>query len=138
MNRFADESDSRPVTQAVFSKTAAMARQRFSFENRTNGCLTGYQSVEQNLEPILLHKLAIAAFTAIFFTGAAVADTQPNAQERATIEIALKNAGFTSWEEIELDDGRWEVDDAVHQDGGKYDLELDPNSYAIIKRERDD
>ena len=90
------------------------------------------------MEPVLLHKLAIAAFTAVFFTGAAVADTPPNAQERATIEIALKNAGFTSWEDIELDDGRWGVDDAVHQDGGKYDLELDPNSYAIIKRERDD
>ena len=90
------------------------------------------------MEPILLRKIAIAAFTSVLFTGMAVADTPPNAQERATIEIALKNAGFTSWKEIELDDGRWEVDDAVHQDGGEYDLELDPNSYAIIKRERDD
>jgi hypothetical protein len=117
---------------------AAMARQRFSFKNRTNGCLAGYQSVEQSWEPILLHKLAIAAITAIFFTGVAVADTAPNAQERSTIEIALKNAGFTSWEEIELDDGRWEIDDAVHRDGGEYDLELHANSYAIIKRERDD
>ena len=38
----------------------------------------------------------------------------------------------------QLDDGRWEIDDAVHQDGGEYDLELDANSYAILKRERDD
>ena len=38
--------------------------------------------------------------------------------------------------EIELDDGVWEVDDAVSGDGLKYDVVLD-QSFAVIAREED-
>ena len=67
---------------------------------------------------------------------AALADRTPDATERAAIEKALRAAGFTTWKEIELDDGRWEVDDARAEDGRKYDVELDRN-YNIIRREPD-
>ncbi len=67
----------------------------------------------------------------------ALADRAPTAEERAAIEVALKAENFSSWGEIEFDDGKWEVDDAVAADGKKYDLDLD-ESYKIIKRERDD
>ncbi len=72
------------------------------------------------------------------FAMPAAADRAPNAEERAAIEQVLRAEGFTRWDEIELDDGRWEVDDAVHRDGGEYDLELEPTTYKIVKRDRDD
>ncbi|HSF33854.1 MAG TPA: PepSY domain-containing protein [Candidatus Tectomicrobia bacterium] len=53
------------------------------------------------------------------------------------MEAALRAAGFRSWEEIEFDDGLWEIDDARADDGGKYDLKLDPNSLQIIHKEVD-
>jgi hypothetical protein len=66
----------------------------------------------------------------------AIAD-DPTAEERTRIEAALKKEGFVRWDDIERDDGKWEVDDAVHADGKKYDLELDLTSLRIIKRELD-
>lgn len=63
-------------------------------------------------------------------------DREPTPEETTQIEAALEADGFTSWEEIELDDGVWEVDDAVAADGQKFDLTLD-NSYAITEREPD-
>jgi len=45
------------------------------------------------------------------------ADRSPNQEERAKIEQTLRAQGFTSWSGIELDDGRWEVDDAIASDG---------------------
>ena len=46
--------------------------------------------------------------------------------------------GFTEWKEVELDDGTWEVDDALNTDGHKYDVEIDPKSYVIVRKDRDD
>lgn len=65
------------------------------------------------------------------------ADRPPTAEERTRIEAAIRAAGFKSWEEIELDDGVWEVDDAIDADGKEWDLKLDPKTMAIIKRTRD-
>lgn len=64
-------------------------------------------------------------------------DREPTPEERTRIEAALRDGGYTSWEEIELDDGRWEVDDARHTDGHEYDLKLDME-YQIVDRDRDD
>ena len=65
-------------------------------------------------------------------------DRDPTPEERTKIEAALKAEGFASWGDIELDDNRvWEVDDARHSDGKEYDLDLDPQSLAIIKRDDD-
>jgi len=84
-----------------------------------------------------LASLAILAATLMLApTTGAQADRAPTAEERTSIETALRAAGFTRWSEIELDDDQWEVDDAVAADGVKYDLKLD-KSFKIVKRERD-
>jgi hypothetical protein len=36
-----------------------------------------------------------------------------------------------------LDDGVWEVDDAIGTGGREYDLKIDPQSYAIIEKKPD-
>ncbi|MDP1908064.1 MAG: PepSY domain-containing protein [Hyphomicrobium sp.] len=71
-------------------------------------------------------------------SGPALADREPNAQERAAIEQVLRDQGFTQWGDIELDDGRWEVEDAVASDGAEYDLALEQTTFEIVKRDRDD
>jgi len=44
----------------------------------------------------------------------------------------LRDAGYVSWDDIELDDAVWEVDDARKADGTEHDLEIDPSSLAIV------
>ena len=61
------------------------------------------------------------------------ADRSPTPAERARIEATLFVAGFKSWEDIELDDGAWTVDDAVYVDGRAFDLKLDPLTFAIVE-----
>lgn len=87
----------------------------------------------------IIRPLAVAALLAVPLSGAAFAgDRAPTLEERAEIEAVLKAEGFTSWGEIELDDGKvWEVDDAIHADGREYDLELDRTTYAITSRDPD-
>ena len=84
-------------------------------------------------------------FTRALKPGARVADADPRSlvmpadgriSQLGKIEAALRAEGFTAWEEIELDDGVWEVDDAVSGDGLKYDVVLD-QSFAVIAREED-
>lgn len=83
---------------------------------------------------VVASTLALVAATGSF----ALADRHPNAEERTKLETALTEAGFISWGEIELDDDKfWEVDDARHKDGQKYDLELDKTTLKIIKQDRD-
>ena len=84
--------------------------------------------------PLLIAGLLAAPLA----TSAYADDRAPTADERAQIEATLKAEGFTSWGEIELDDGKtWEVDDAIHSDGREYDLELDRETYAITDRDED-
>lgn len=70
----------------------------------------------------------------------ALADRAPTASERTAIERVLRQAGFVSWEQIELDDDgpRWEVDDARTRASVRYDVKIDPRTLRIVKRERDD
>ncbi len=74
------------------------------------------------------------------FAGSALAtdDRMPTSAELAKITASLQAAGYTSWEEIEFDDGRWEVDDAIAADGKEYDLKLDPQNFEIVSTRLDD
>ncbi|MCB5174667.1 PepSY domain-containing protein [Microvirga lenta] len=80
---------------------------------------------------------ALAAAFAMASLTPALADREPTAEERVRIEEAMRAAGYTAWEEIELDDDVWEVDDARAADGTQYDLTLDPETIRITGREED-
>lgn len=88
--------------------------------------------------------LVVAALTlgAVIATpiAAAQANDDPTPQERAAIEAALRQMGFTSWDEIEReDDGRvWEIEDARAADGHKYELKLSVGDLRELSRKRDD
>ncbi|PKP87815.1 MAG: hypothetical protein CVT78_05770 [Alphaproteobacteria bacterium HGW-Alphaproteobacteria-17] len=82
--------------------------------------------------------LALALPATLLVAGpAAATDRPPTPSEREAIEKVLKDAGFKSWEEIEFDDGHWEVDDARTADGREYDLKLDPKTLKIVSRRAD-
>ncbi|MBU2532291.1 MAG: PepSY domain-containing protein, partial [Alphaproteobacteria bacterium] len=81
------------------------------------------------LAPVLLSLAMLAP------TIAMADDRPPTAEERTAIETKLTELGFTKWEEIELDDGKWEIDDALHNDGKKYDVDLAPQSLNLLKKE---
>jgi hypothetical protein len=66
-----------------------------------------------------------------------LADRAPSAQEWQRVVSQLSSLGFTSWKEIEWDDGYWEVDNAIGPDGVEYDLKLDPETLAVVEQERD-
>jgi hypothetical protein len=71
----------------------------------------------------------------------AMADRPLNAEERAAAEKALKSAGFSTWEEMDVDDDGpvWEIDDARMKAGGpRYDIKIDPKTSQIIKKELED
>lgn len=81
----------------------------------------------------------LLAGTALLQPARADDDRHPTAGERARIEASLQAGGYVSWEEIEMDDGLWEVDDARKEGAaGEWDVKLDPQSYAIVAEERDD
>ena len=79
----------------------------------------------------------LLALAAAFVATPALADRNANAEERAAIEKVLRTQGFVSWEEIELDDGRWEVDDARDAKDVEYDLKMDPKTLKIVRKEED-
>jgi uncharacterized membrane protein YkoI len=87
------------------------------------------------MRPSLLTLAAAAALIA----SPALADRAPTPEERAAIEAKLRAEGFTRWESIELEDDEsvWEVDDAVAADGREYDLDLEPGTLEILKRDPD-
>lgn len=81
---------------------------------------------------------ALAAATPLLALGSRQALARdPNQEERAAIEAALRSQGYVSWNDIEWDDGRWEVDDARTADGRKYDLKLDPATLQVTSRDED-
>jgi hypothetical protein len=70
---------------------------------------------------------------------AAFADRAPTAAENAEIGNILFAEGFTSWGKIELDDdGEWEVENAIDQDGRVRDITLDTAFMIIDSEENDD
>ena len=79
----------------------------------------------------------LAAVILIGSAAPGFADRPPTPDERAQIERVLRAEGFQSWGEIELDDGRWEVDDARASDGRKHDIKIDPRTMRIVERDAD-
>jgi len=71
--------------------------------------------------------------------GQVLADRTPGPEERTRIETLLRDAGFTDWGKIELneDDDFWEVENAYASDGHRYDLKLHLETLTIIKGEAD-
>ncbi len=76
---------------------------------------------------------AIIILAAMLIGAPAFADREPTPAERERIEEVLRAEGYVSWEEIELDDEVWEIDDARSADGREYDLKLDPATLAILE-----
>lgn len=74
-----------------------------------------------------------AAFSALAI--APVASREPTPGERVRIQSALMAQGFQRWEDIELEDGLWVVDEAVTFNGQEYDLKLDPYTLAVVERD---
>lgn len=86
-------------------------------------------------------RLPALVLTALPFVGATAAtadDRMPTSQELAKIEDTLAAAGYTSWDDVELDDGVWDVDEA-RKDGDTrdYDVEIDPQSWQIVSERED-
>lgn len=81
-------------------------------------------------------RIALATIFLAVPAGAVLADDDraPNAEERAKIEEVLRAEGFTRWDDIEWDDGFWEVDDAIGADNREVDLKLDEN-FVIVERD---
>jgi hypothetical protein len=80
---------------------------------------------------ILSFVFALAAFQPAW------ADRAPTPAERFHVEATLRGAGFVRWEDIELADGRWDVEEAVALDGRVFHLKLDPYTLAIVEMEPD-
>ena len=59
-------------------------------------------------------------FAFALFMGVAYA-----AAGQADVEAALKAQGYTTWKSIVLDNGTWEVDDAINAEGKQFDLRID-------------
>jgi hypothetical protein len=68
--------------------------------------------------------LAILGLSTVAAYAAASAD-------QAKVEAALKAQGYTHWKTIVLDNGTWEVDDAINAAGKQFDLRIDANSLKI-------
>ncbi len=78
--------------------------------------------------------LAAALVGLALLTGPTLADEKLPPDQQAKVEDILKKEGFAKWDEIELDDGMIEVDDAVDANGKQFDLKLDPKTLEIVKR----
>ena len=83
---------------------------------------------------MLARPLAAAFVGLALLTGPALADEKLPPDQQAKVEEILKKEGFTKWDEIELDDGLIEVDDAIDANGKQFDLKLDPKTLEIVKR----
>ena len=87
----------------------------------------------QNLKPLPVVLLAVVLPAAAFAD-----DRPPNAEERQNIEATLSAAGYQMWEEIEFDDGVWEVDDARKGDSNReFALKIDPTTWRITSERED-
>lgn len=62
-----------------------------------------------------------------------------SAQEWREVVRKLHRNGFYKWDEIELERRGtvWEIDDAVHRSGQRFDLWLARGSLRLIKKDRE-
>lgn len=80
--------------------------------------------------------LATMIATAPMASLAVADDRPPTAAERSQLTAILNEAGFKSWRKIERDDGKWEVEDAVHEDGRVFDVDI--RGGKIVKMDLED
>lgn len=79
--------------------------------------------------------LALALLAAPALAPAAhAADRRPTEAEASRITEVLRAQGYRDWRGIEMDDGIWEVDDAVGPDGSRRDVRVTPDDYKVIAR----
>jgi hypothetical protein len=64
-------------------------------------------------------------------------DRPGTAEELARVRSALEAKGYTDVHDLEVDDGRFEVD-AVNRDGRRVDLELDLKTLEVLFEDFDD
>jgi hypothetical protein len=85
----------------------------------------------------MLHRLmAVAAVFAVAPMSATFAradddDRRMGSGDLSQLESVLRDAGYTSWEEIEREDGGFEIDDALGPDGRERDLWVDGRTFEI-------
>jgi hypothetical protein len=93
-------------------------------------------TVMKLLRPKTLCAVVTVALVYAFFPPAR-ADRLPTPEERSRIEQTLRDLGFHRWGEIELEHGLWEIDDAQHADGKKYELKLNLDTIHVVKQKED-
>jgi hypothetical protein len=85
-----------------------------------------------------MHRILFAAVLLLLLLPLGAEARDPTPEMRTRIEAALREQGYTAWDDIDVErDGRIEVDDARGADGKEYDLELDPQTLRVTKREED-
>jgi hypothetical protein len=85
------------------------------------------------------NRFALAAPLALLCAGAAFAgegDRNATADEMARVKQALEANGYTDVHDVEVDDGRFEVD-ARNAQGQNVDLELDLKTFEVLYEDRD-
>jgi hypothetical protein len=103
--------------------------------NRQHGFFMGVAHKRVRALAVPLTLIIAAGFLGLVLT---YPDRKPTATERAKIELVLKEHGFQRWDErIELEDGYWDIDEAIGPDGLQYDLKLDPRTFVIVRQDRD-
>jgi Peptidase propeptide and YPEB domain len=60
-----------------------------------------------------------------------VAAYAATSSDQAKVEPALKAQSYTHWKTIVLDNGTWEVDDAINTAGRQFDLRIDSSSLKV-------
>jgi hypothetical protein len=81
----------------------------------------------------------LAAPLALLGAGSALAgegDRDATSDEMARVKAALEAKGYTDVHDVEVDDGRFEVD-AKNAQGQNVDLELDLKSLEVLHEDRD-
>ena len=68
-------------------------------------------------------RYSILAIILALSLGLAYADQAAPRQDK--LEAALKAQSFTRWKRVVLDNGTWEVDDAINSAGKQFDLRVD-------------
>lgn len=81
----------------------------------------------------------VALASVLLIAGAAHADRKPNHDERSRTEKRLRELGYTSWADIEVEgNGRVvEIEGARHASGRRHDLKLRWDTLEVIDRRSD-
>jgi uncharacterized membrane protein YkoI len=89
--------------------------------------------------PVKPHLIAIACALALSASAATAQNAPANLSTQVTAEQAraiAANNGVVRISEIELDDGKWEIE-GRDQSGREIEIDIDARTGAIIKKERD-